>query len=265
MYLWKYWRESRIAFLAGLLLIGLHMAVILSGHGHMTVVMDGPGSASDLRHPGVADNLRQVTSVLLVFFYIQMAPLGFFAWLIGSFGVGRDLGEGGGSFLFTRPRRRAAFVWADWGLGMAEVVVMCVFANCAIWMMIHRVLMRMGDPLAGRLLFGDNAVPLVTAMSMSAAGGILIAALIFSVTYASTVVVRHARGVILSIGLFMGYLLGGAIVHHYWDAVRFPDLTLHAFTPYGPNTGASWEIAARLAVLLIFPLLAQFSLERAEL
>jgi hypothetical protein len=265
MYLWKYWRESRIAFLVGLLLIGLHMTVILGGHGHMTVSVNGPGAASDLRHPGVADNLRQATSVLLVFFYIQMAPLGFFAWLVGSFGVGRDLGEGSGSFVFTRPRRRAAFVWSDWGCGIAEVVVMCVLANLVIWMMIHRILLSMGDPLAGRLMFGDNAVPLSAAMTMSTVGGILIAALIFSVTYASTVVVRHARGVILSIGLFVGYLLGSAIVHHYWDAVRFPDLTLHAFTPHGPNTGAGWEIAARVAVLLIFPLLAQLSLERAEL
>jgi hypothetical protein len=265
MYLWKYWRESRIVFLAGLLLIGLHMAVILSGHGHMTVMTGGQGSASDLRHPGVADDLRQVTSVLFVFFYVQIAPLGFFAWLVGSFGVGRDLGEGAGSFLFTRPRKRAAFVWSDWGCGMAEVVVMCVLANLAIWMMIHRVLLSMGDPLGGRVVFGDNAVPLSTAMTMSTAGGILIAGLIFSVTYASTVVMRHARGVILSIGLFVGYLLAGAVVHHYWSAVRFPDLTLHAFTPHGPNTDAGWEIAARVAVLLIFPLLAQFSLERAEL
>ena len=264
MYLWKYWRESRIPFLIGLLLIGLHMTVILSGHGHVTVT-GGPGSASDLRHPGVGDDLRQVASVLLVFFYVQIAPLGFFAWLVGSFGVGRDLGEGAGSFLFTRPRKRAAFVWSDWGCGMAEVVVMCILGNLAIGMMIHRILLGMGDPLGGRIVFGDNAVPLSAAMTMSAVGGILIAGLIFSVTYASTVVVRHARGVILSIGLFVGYLIVGGIVHHYWEAVEFPDLTLHAFTPHGPNTGAGLEIALRLLVLFLFPLLAQFSLERAEL
>jgi hypothetical protein len=264
MYLWKYWRESRIAFLIGLLLIGLSMTVTLSGHAHMTVTVNG-SSTSDLRHPGSADDFRQLTGILLVFFYMQMAPLGFFAWLLGSFGVGRDLGEGSGSFLFTRPRRRATFVWSDWSLGMAEVVVMSVLANFAIWLMIHRILLSMGDPLGGRMLFGDNAVPLVAAMWMSAVGGILIAGLIFSVTYASTVAVRHARGIILSLGLFVGYLVVGAIVHHYWDGVSFPNLTLHAFTPYGPNTRAGWEIAARALLLLLFPLLAQLSLERSDI
>ena len=261
MYLWKYWRESRIAFLAGLLLVGIFLTFTV--HGHVSV--SGPGGTSDLRHPRAGGEVGQATTLLLLFFYLQIAPLGFFAWLVGSFGVGRDLGEGAGSFLFTRPRKRAVFVWSDWGAGMAEVMLICVFANFSIWMMIHRILLSMGDPLGGRVVFGDNAVPLSAAMSMSTAGGILIAGLIFSVTYASTVVVRHARGVILSIGLFVGYLVIGAIAHHFWEAVSFPSLTLHAFTPYGPNTGAGWEIAARVLLLLIFPLLAQLSLERAEL
>ncbi len=265
MYLWKYWRESRIAFLAALLLVGMVIAVALSGHGHMTVTVNGAGSNAGLQRGGAEDQLRQMTPLLLIFFYLQIAPLGFFAWLVGSFGVGRDLGEGAGSFLFTRPRKRAAFVWSDWGCGMVEVVVICLLANLSIWIMLHRMMLAVGDPLDGRIVLGPTPVPLLAAMSMSTAGGILIAGLIFSVTYASTVIVRHARGVILSIGLFVGYLVVGAIVHHFWDAIKFPDLTLHAFTPYGLNTDAAWEIAARIAVLFLFPLIAQFSLDRAEL
>jgi hypothetical protein len=261
MYLWKYWRESRIAFFVGLLLIGISLTFTVQGH----VTMSGAGSTSDLQHPGAEDAVRQVSALLLLFFYLQIAPLGFFAWLMGSFGVGRDLGEGGGSFLFTRPGRRAMFVWSDWSFGMAEVVVMCILANFSIWMMLHRILLGTGDPLGGRIPFANNDVPLTAAMAMSTVGGILIAGLIFSVTYASTVVVRHARGVILSIGLFVGYLVTAAIVHHFWETVSFPDLTLHAFTPYGPNANAAWEIAARFLVLLAFPLLAQFSLDHAEL
>ena len=42
-------------------------------------------------------------------------PFAFLALKFGSFGVGRDLGEGSGSFLFSRPRSRAFFVWSDWG------------------------------------------------------------------------------------------------------------------------------------------------------
>ena len=260
MYLWKYWRESRIAFLVGLLLIGISLTFTV--HGQVVI---GPAPGSDLQHPAAEDAVRQVTALLMLFFYLQIAPLGFFAWLVGSFGVGRDLGDGVGSFLFTRPSRRAVFVWSDWGFGMAEVVVMCILGNLSIWMMLHRILLTTGDPLGGRIPFANNDVPLTTAMTMSTVGGILIAGLIFSVTYASTVVVRHARGVILSIGLFVGYLVTGAIVHHFWEAISFPGLTLHAFTPYGPNADAAWEIAARFLVLLAFPLLAQVSLERAEL
>ena len=88
MYLWKYWRESRIAFLISLLLIGISLMFTLHG----TVWVGGPGTTSDLRHPGVEDATRQVTALLFVFFYLQIAPLGFFAWLVGSFGVGRNCG-----------------------------------------------------------------------------------------------------------------------------------------------------------------------------
>jgi hypothetical protein len=255
MYLWKYWRESRIVFGAGLVLIaGLFAAVL---HGHQFVFTGNSNS----------DAARQVTGLVVVFFYLQILPLGFFAWLLGSFGIGRDMGEGAGSFIFSRPRRRAYFLWADWIFGFMQVAVFVILGNVAIGLLIHRLLLAMGAPEGGSVLLlgASGRLPLLPAMLLSATGGMLIAGLIFSVTYSSTVVVRHARGVILSLGLFVGYLVLGAIVHHYWEAIRFPSLVLQAFNARGVNESVGWEIAARSVLILLFPVAAQISLDRRDL
>jgi hypothetical protein len=110
MYLWKYWRESRITFAVGLLLVGLLLWDVLKIH--VSALHRLPGDVSQ-------QNLAQLYLVIA-------APLtfllGFLGLRFGSFGVGRDLGEGSGWFLFSRPRTRAFFVWSDWGFGMTQLL-----------------------------------------------------------------------------------------------------------------------------------------------
>ena len=96
MYLWKYWRESRITFAVGLLLVGLLLWGVLKIP--VGSLMQGPHDAGD--SPATIYLLMAAPLVL---------PLGFLALLFGSFGIGSDMGKGSGSFLFSRPRTRAIF------------------------------------------------------------------------------------------------------------------------------------------------------------
>jgi hypothetical protein len=75
MYLWKYWRESRIVFSVALLVI---IGAFLNTFRE--------------RFQSVPD-VRQLPMFLAVLLYFQMVPLSFLGWLMGSIGAGRDLGE----------------------------------------------------------------------------------------------------------------------------------------------------------------------------
>src|SRR5580698_10048841 len=103
MYLWKYWRESRIVFgvsmaCLALLAFGLFRGVVRIETNDPNFVTAGP---------------RGLMNVISAIPNLLAFPFAFLAWLMGSFGVGRDLGEGSGSYIFTRPRRRSWFLWHD--------------------------------------------------------------------------------------------------------------------------------------------------------
>src|ERR1035441_340905 len=127
MYLWKYWRESRITFAVGMALVGLLLWGVLKIH--VGTVMQDPNGGGQIK-----DN-----QIYLLIAAGLTLPFAFFALKFGSFGVGRDLGEGSGSFLFSRPRTRAFFVWSDWGYGMARFFRIVVAANAVLGWAIHRV------------------------------------------------------------------------------------------------------------------------------
>jgi hypothetical protein len=98
MYMWKYWRETRLAFDISLFIIALLFGQFLK---------------SNLLSANLASYPRESIAHLfelpaLPFF--QAAPIAFLSWIMGSFGVGGILGEMGGSYLFSRPRGRGYFV-----------------------------------------------------------------------------------------------------------------------------------------------------------
>src|SRR5271170_6550465 len=108
MYLWKYWRESRVLF--SICIAGIALMFLLGLKVQPGVAQSDPRSGDPF-------------SVILIFsVLLQAFPLCFVAWLLGSFGVGKDFGEGSGSYIFSRPRSCAFFVWHDWGYGMAELL-----------------------------------------------------------------------------------------------------------------------------------------------
>ncbi len=208
MYLWKYWRETRIAFCVSLAAIALLLLIVLKGHAVVSTSGSGP----------TIDKLPQVLVVLLI---VQSVPLGFLGWIFGSFGVGRDLGEGSGSFVFTRPGSRASFVWRDWGFGMAELVIVTVLLNVVLGLQIYRIFaagFQGGAPLTS-----PNVSPVLSA-SLTCFASFLLAGLIFSLTYFSTILVKSSKGTMLAAGALLGYVILKAVVAHYWPSVELPGL-----------------------------------------
>ncbi len=256
MYLWKYWRETRIAFCASLFVIALLLLLVLKGHGVVTTSGGGP-------------SVSQLPQVLVVLLIVQSVPLGFLGWILGSFGVGRDLGEGSGSFVFTRPRSRASFVWRDWGFGMAELLIVTVLLNLVIGLELYRIFAAGGATSQGGALLTSPAVSPVLSASLTCFASFLLTGLIFSLTYFSTILIKSSKGTMLGAGALLGYVILKAVVTHYWPSVDLPgllpDLPLLARTLSG-IAGPLWlSLALRTAVVLLFPFAAQVVLEKTDL
>jgi hypothetical protein len=255
MYLWKYWRESRIAFCVSLACIAILFAMVL---GEPTLSTNG------------GPPLRMLTGIFSVALIIQVFPLAFVAWLFGSFGVGHDLGEKSGAYLFTRAATRRSFIWRDWSYGAVQLLVIVVLLNAVIGLQIYRILLAGGDPLHGKLPLASGPVSLVAFIALNCVAAFLLAALVFGLSYFSTVLVKHSKGVMLAVGIMLGYFILGAVVNHYWPSISFPSPILSEFGPSGPDLPKFADhlgafVAIRAAVALLFPFAAQLVLEKADL
>jgi hypothetical protein len=251
MYLWKYWRESRITFAVGMLLVGLLLwAVLKISVGSLGV--QGPREAGD-----------NSASIYLLMAAPLVLPLGFMALLFGSFGIGRDLGKGGGSFLFSRPRSRGFFVWSDWGYGVAQLLLIAVAANLVLALAVLRI-----APGSGPILLAGEPVSMFSIFLLHCTAGLLLMGLVFGLTYFASVLSR-GHGVLLAIGVLVAYLIAKPVVKHYWPGITLPDLSLTEFsmTPEGPPglpNHLGLDIALRTAVALAFPFAAQMLLQQRD-
>jgi len=251
MYVWKYWRESRYTFAAGMALVGLLLWAVLKIP--MGAMVEGN---QDMGQSNPAELYLVVAGILTL-------PLAFLGLLFGSFGVGRDLGAGSGSFLFSRPRSRAFFVWSDWGYGVAQLLLLVVAANSVLALAIHRAV-----PGSRSILLAGGPVSMLSVFCVHCAAGVVLIGLMFGLTYFASVLVK-GRGVLLSLGVLLAYIISKSVVKHYWPDITLPDLTLTEFTPT-PFGGARFadhlglDIAVRAAVALAFPIGAQLLLRQRD-
>jgi hypothetical protein len=261
MYLWKYWRESRITFAVGLALVGLLLWSLLK----LPVGYPGRGVVGYSQN-GVALNPAQPIppQIYLVITSILTLPLAFLGLRFGSFGVGRDLGEGSGSFLFSRPRKRAFFVWSDWTYGMAQLLLLVLAANAVLAFGYYRI-----APESGPALISGEPISMASIFVLHCLAGLLLTGLIFGLTYFISVVVK-SRGVLLTVGAIVAYLVVKQVVKHYWPDITLPDLTLSEFSMshsmivgFARNLGLS--IALRTALALAFPVAAQLLLQQRDI
>jgi hypothetical protein len=238
MYVWKYWRESRMTFLSSLLVAALFFALVLNEIFPDPTFAGGPTLA---------------------------LPLIFLAWRFGSFGMGHDLDDNCGSYLLTRPRSRSFFVWHDWGSGMAQLILIVIVLNVLI-------------AIAGHLLHVPglrksvvpSSLPLAGVVTLNCVADLLIVVLVFGMTYFWTVLLK-LKGLLVSAGILLSYPIGLVpIVKHYWPTMKLPNLLLTEFIRSSDGRIAGFadhlgmSIAARAAVTLIFPFAAIRLLQRRD-
>jgi hypothetical protein len=206
MYLWKYWRESRITFAVGIALAGLLL------WGMLKLPVGYPGPATGYMQNGVKLNPAQplAAQIYLVMASILTLPLAFLGLRYGSLGVGSNLGEGSGSFLFSRPRTRAFFVWSDWGYGMAQLLLLVLAENLVLAFGFHRI--EAGSDIA---IVAGAPVSMLFIFCLHCLVGLLLTGLMFGLTYFTSVLVK-SRGVLLSIGVIVAYTIAKPVVKHYW-------------------------------------------------
>jgi hypothetical protein len=253
MYLWKCWRDTRIVLAASLVCIGALFLFILRQNIVLT------------RHAP----FEELSTILPFMLTMQAFPVSFVAWLLGSFGVGRDLGERSGSYLFTRPRNRAYFVWCDWGVGMALLLPIVALLDLVLGVLIHRIIVAVGDPLHGSLVISGRPVTLAFIIWLNFGAAFLLAGLVFSVTYFSTVLVKHAKGLIYGAGVLVGYVFLEQVVPHYWPAIHLPKLVMEVFVESnrlvtGISDHLGLSVAIRTALIVLFPLATQLILRKTD-
>jgi hypothetical protein len=181
------------------------------------------------------------------------------------------LGENSGSFLFTRPVKRAYFIWRDWSFGLLQLCILIVLTNLVSSFQVHRMLIVAGNPWNEGIPFSDGTVhPVFMIFCVTTLIVFLLAALIFSLSYFCTVVIKNARGMILSAGVLVGYLFIALRIKDFWPTAELPSLVIQQFTfSRGMIAGFAdhlWlSIAIRAAIVLLFPIAAQFILNRADI
>jgi hypothetical protein len=254
MYLWKCWRDTRIVLVASLVCLGVLFLTIVS-----------KDIAIDQHAP-----FERLSNILPFALTIQAFPISFVAWLLGSFGVGRDLGERSGSYIFTRPKSRAYFVWCDWCVGMAQLLPIAALLNLMLGVLLHRIIVAVGDPLHGSVLIAGRPVTLAFIVWLNFGAAYLLAGLVFSLTYFSTVIAKHAKGLIYGAGVLVGYIFLEMIVPHYWPGIHLPHLVLQEFVQShlvvrGISSYLGVSAVIRAAIILVFPFAAQFVLQKIDL
>lgn len=259
MYLSKQWRESRIISILAMLGLALLLALVVKGWFAIdTVNFDNRNF-----HGGFGP-------AFVPLLYIEAVLVAFWGWLAAAIGAGKNLGEDSGSFLFTRPRRRAWFLWSDWGYAMAQIAAIIALANLMIGLLLTHILHLMHLAAAVPLTEGGEPVSLVLMMVLISFGALLFAGLIYGLTYFSTIVLKRAAGVMLGAGILVCYLILSGLVPHYWPGVHLPSLIIglfdfnhHGF--YGLSGNLAVNFIVRAAVMLAFPIAAQLILDRSEI
>jgi len=109
---------------------------------------------------------------------------------------------------------------------------------------------------------------MLSIFSVDCVAGLLLAGLIFGLTYFASVLVK-SRGVLLTLGVVATYLIGKQVVKYYWPGVNLPELTLSEFSVTHAMIisfagGLGWSIALRAALVMAFPVAAQILVQRRD-
>jgi hypothetical protein len=258
MYLSKQWRESRNISIIGL----LGLIVLLFATLKAKVQIDSAHGFGN--EPGA------FALMFVALFYIESVFVAFWGWLEASIGVGVNLGEGSGSFLLTRPRRRAWFLWSDWGFSVIQIAAITLLANLIVGLLLEHIRTLMHITGGVRFVPDGNEVSVFSLLLLISICVWLFSGLVYSVTYFSTILMKRLGGVILGAGILVGYSGARALIGHYYPSIQLPNpipnlFKFHDRRFYGFSDHIGLSLAIRAAVMLAFPVAAQIILDRSEI
>ena len=135
--------------------------------------------------------------------------------------------------------------------------------------LLHRIIVALGDPLHGSVVIAGEPVTLAFIVWLNFVAAFLLAGLVFSLTYFSTVLVKHAKGIIYGAGVLVGYIFLEQVVPHYWPGIHLPNARAAGIYSIERNvTGISdhlgVSVAIRAAIILLFPFATQFVLQKID-
>lgn len=251
MYLYKCWRSTR-------LIVAIYLVVLgLIGWG---IIRHAPAVSTE--------------ATAWPYIAISTALLGFVAWILGSIGVGRDIANGSGPFLLSRPRPRKFFVWSDSAVAMAELLTLSLLTVGLLLAAVYLQHVRFGVPENWSDLSGAPAgsqlshmiAPLIS-LSM-----LIYAGLVYSVTYFCTTLVRRVGGgIFLSAAVFIlyGWVQKEAPAWAAPFRLSLPRWSFDPFVQYGKEFQLAPHLVSiillRVAVILLFVFASQIVLERVEI
>jgi hypothetical protein len=246
MYLWKCWRDARIAVAIFCVPIVFEIYNFLR-HAPAHIVTGSHASAEWLVTRGLS-----ISGILLLFV----------AWSLGGDGIGHDIAEERGAFMLTRPRLRRFFIWSD------SVFSFGLMAALAWGMTLLFVLLT----LAHIIQFGPGMSLSPLAFLLVPLCGVVFAGLIYGVTYLCTMLIsRDKTARVISVAVLIAYTYLHFKAFHAWGGVTqylFPSWWVDPF-PYQYSSAAAphvWlELGARVVAIVVLLLAAQFVLERREI
>ena len=227
MYLWKCWRETRF-FTIVFLIIAAAVLPATAAVSAGTHFMEEFGGAA----------LTSALSFIL---------MGMALWL-GVIGALHGFDDKTVQFLFTKPRRRAYFLWIGWAVGCVELLVIGLVNLFAGWLTLSRYT---SHALISQV-FGSSA-------TQDYAFIFVLSLLSYCSTYAFTAVLRNGvNGLGAGMGSWIVYDVLALVARWRWNIhVPFPCERMGSLPPGISNL--LWMVVA-----LCFVLAAHVVVERAE-
>jgi ABC-type transport system involved in multi-copper enzyme maturation permease subunit len=231
-YIWKSWRDTR-----GLFFVLLAIA-LFNGAMIVYAALDPFGWPAADRQFFVEATL----GVALVF-------LPFTGLLLGALGVGTEFERRTAEFLLTRPRPRRWFLWVNWAVGAAELLLVVLVMN----------LFRLAPLGSARFRvesWGGFIRPMVALWTL--------ALVMYSVTNFMTTLARNSKnGTGLALAAFSVYVTAFLVLRK-WFGIEIPFFEELIRASHTADGAALTTLAGWLAVALAFTLAAQFYFDRAE-
>ncbi|HTV07093.1 MAG TPA: hypothetical protein VME86_17115 [Acidobacteriaceae bacterium] len=262
MYLSKLWREGRIFTILAAVALLLFFAGVARINSFVNM--------AHLQNPTPDQVYGAVVGLAMGLLYSESILISFWGWLSAGIGVGKNFGEDSGSYLLTRPRTRAWFLWNDWGYTMAQIAIIVTATNLIFLLAIHHIFALMHMPAAVPVDAGSATISVTFLILLVSIAVLLCAGIIYGLSYFSTILIRRTSGVMLGAGILLGYFILGGVLHHYAPSVHLPGLVMNIFA-HGHHTGPQLSgglaanILARAAVVLALPFATQLILDRAEI